>query len=96
MFQTKLVNEKSYKTSIGGIKFILIKLLESNLKAQKLRAKEYLPDNCKNIKEILHYQSLPLIPKVIRTELIRHHHDNLLADHFGFDKTCELISCKYF
>ncbi len=43
---------------------------------------------------MLHHQSLPYIPKIIRSELISRHHDNSLEGHFGVDKTRELIGRK--
>ncbi len=32
----------------------------------------------------------------IREELLKHHHDNLLAKHFDADKISELLNCKYY
>ncbi len=49
-----------------------------------------------DIKQVLHYQSLPYVPKVIRSELISRHHDDPLAGHFGIEKTRELIAKKYY
>ncbi len=45
---------------------------------------------------MLHYQGLPYIPKVIRSELISRHHDDPLAGHFGIEKTRELVARKYY
>ncbi len=45
---------------------------------------------------MLHHQSLPYVPKIVRTELISRHHDDPLAGHFGIDKTQELIAQKYY
>ena len=42
------------------------------------------------------YQGLPYIPEIIRSEVISRHHDDLLAGHFGIDKTRELIGRKYY
>ena len=36
------------------------------------------------------------IPKTIWTELINRHHDNLLAGHFGIEKTYKLLAQKYY
>ncbi len=36
------------------------------------------------------------MPKFVRTELIRRHHDDPLAGHFGIEKTRELIARKYY
>lgn len=35
------------------------------------------------------------MPKIIRTKLISKHHDDLLAGHFGINKSQELIAQKY-
>lgn len=40
---------------------------------------------------VLHHQGLPYVPKIIRTELISRQHDDLLAGHFGIEKTRELV-----
>ncbi len=45
---------------------------------------------------MLHYQSFPYIPKVIRSELISRHHDDSLTGHFGIERTQELIVRKYY
>ncbi len=45
---------------------------------------------------VLHHQGLPYVPKIIRTELISRHHDDLLAGHFGIEKTRELVVWKYY
>ena len=45
-----------------------------------------------NIDGVLHYQGLPYVLEIIRTELISRHHDDPLADHFGIEKTHELIA----
>ena len=49
-----------------------------------------------DIEGVRHYQSLPYVPEIIRTELISRHHDNPLASHFGIKKTRELIARKYY
>ena len=36
------------------------------------------------------------MPEILRTELISKYHDNLLAGHFGINKTRELISWNYY
>ncbi len=45
---------------------------------------------------MLHYQGLPYVPKVIRSELISRHHDDPVVGHFGIEKTRELIARKYY
>ena len=36
------------------------------------------------------------MPKAIRIKLISRHHDNLLAGHFGIEKTYKLLARKYY
>ncbi len=55
-----------------------------------------LPEGWENIEQVFHYQSLPYVPKVIRSELINKYHDDPLAGHFGIEKTRELIARKYY
>ena len=45
---------------------------------------------------MLQYQGLSYVPKIIRSEVISRHHDDLLAEHFGIDKTRELVGRKYY
>ncbi len=61
----------------------------------KLRSKG-LPEGWEDIKQVLHYQGLPYVPKVIRLELISRHYDDSLTGHFGIEKTSKLIARKYY
>ena len=70
----------------------LQELQETDSEAQKLQSKE----GYKEVKGVLHHQSLPFVPKTIWTELISRHHDNLLAGHFDIKKTHKLLAWKYF
>ena len=45
---------------------------------------------------MLHYQGLPYVSEIIRTELISRHHDNPLAGYFGIQKICKLVARKYY
>ena len=45
---------------------------------------------------MLQYQGLPYVPEIIRYKVISYHYDDLLAEHFGIDKTRELIGWKYY
>ncbi len=72
----------------------LPKLQDEDKEAIKLRS-EGLPEGWEDIEQVLHYQGLPYVPKVIRSELISRHHDDPLAGHFGIEKTYELIARKY-
>ena len=58
--------------------------------AQKTKA-EY-SEGWDDIHRVLHHQRLPYVPEIMQTELISRHHDNLLAGHFGIEKTHELIA----
>ncbi len=73
----------------------LLELQDDDKKAKKLRS-EGLPEGWEDIEQVLHYQGLPYVPKVIRSELISRHHDNPLVGHFGIEKTRELIARKYY
>lgn len=63
-----------------------------SVKNQKTRPKRGL----RKIERILSYQGLPYILKIVRTKLINKYHDNSLANHFGIDKTQELIIQEYY
>ena len=45
---------------------------------------------------VLHCKGLLYLPEIIRTEIISKHHDDLLAGHFGIQKTRELVARKYY
>ncbi len=61
----------------------------------KLRL-EGLSEGWEDIEQVLYYQSFPFVLKVIRSELISRHHDDLLTGHFGIEKTHKLIARKYY
>ncbi len=93
--RSKLADEGPYTASIGGMRRKLPELQDDNKEAMKLRSEE-LPEGWEDIEQVLHYQGLPYVPKVIHSELISRHHDNPLAGHFGIEKTCKLIATKYY
>ncbi len=72
----------------------LPELQDDDKEAKKLRLEQVLSEDWKDIKQVLHNQGLPYVPKVIHSELISKHHDNSLADHFGMEKTRELMARK--
>ena len=72
----------------------LQELQETDSKAQELRQQK--ADGYEKIDEILHYQGLPFVPKVIQTELISRYHNDLLAGHFVIEKTGKLLAQKYY
>ena len=57
---------------------------------------EGLQKSLKGIEGVLHHQGLLFILETIQTKLISRHHDDLLAGHFGIQKTRELIAWKYY
>lgn len=73
------------------MKMRLLELHYNNKKIRKLGAKK-LPEDSKNIKEILHYQDFLYVFIIICSELINRYYDNLLADHFRIENTQELIA----
>ncbi len=73
----------------------LPELQDDDKEAMKLRS-EGLLEGWENIEQVLHYHDLLYVPKVIRSELISRHYDNLLAGHFGIEKTRKLIARKYY
>ena len=91
-----MTSEGPYKVSIGGMRLRLQDLQEEDTQAQLVRAEKLGKDGWEDTEGILHYQSLPYVPEILRTELISRHHDDPLAGHFGIEKTRELIARKYF
>ena len=81
---------------VGGMKLRLQELQEKSDSDQKFRAEILRKEGKKDLEGVLHYQGLPYVPELIRTELISQHHDDLLASHFGIEKTRELIARKYY
>ncbi len=73
----------------------LPELQDEDKEAMKLRS-EGLSESWKNIEQVLHYQGLSYVPKVIRSELISRYYDDPLAGHFAIEKTRELIARKYY
>ncbi len=73
----------------------LPELQDDDKETMKLRSEE-LPKGWEDIKQVLHYQGLLYVSKVIYSELISRHHNNPLASHFGIKKTRELIAKKYY
>lgn len=50
----------------------------------------------KDQEEILDHQSLLYMLKIVGYKVISRYHDDPLADHFGIEKTMELVARKYF
>ncbi len=91
----ELADKGPYTASIRGMRMRLPELKDEDKEAMKLRSEGVL-EGWEDIEQVLHYQGLPYVPKVIRSELIIRHYDNPLAGHFGIEKTREVIARKYY
>ncbi len=81
--QSELAAEGPYTASIGGMRMGLPELQNDDKEAIKLRS-EGPPEGWEDIEQVLHYQGLPYVPKVICSELInRHHNDPVLLTNTG-------------
>ena len=67
---------------------------KSDEKAQRIRAKGL--NGYKELDGILYHQGLQFILKVIQTEFINQHHYKSPAEHFGINKTKDLVGRKYY
>lgn len=61
-----------------------------------MRAKSIMKEDKENINEILYFQDLLYISKIIYTKLINWHHNNLLAGYLRIKKTQKLVTQKYY
>ncbi len=73
----------------------LPELQNNDKKLRKLRSKK-LSESWEDIEEVLYYQNLLYVLRVICFELISRYHNNLLANHIGIKKRQELIAGKYY
>ena len=94
-FQAELGAEGLYRVSIGAIRLRLSELQELDMEAWKIGV-EGLKNDYEEVDGVLHHQGLPFIPEVIQTELINRHHDDLLGENFGINKTKDLVDRKYY
>ena len=69
---------------------------ETDEEAKFHRGSADLPEGWEDVEEVLQYQRLPYIPEVIRSEVISCHHNDPVIEHFGIDKTRELVGRKYY
>ena len=67
---------------------------QDNNKEAKMLKLERLPKGWKDIKQVLNFQGLPYILKVICSELINRHYNNPLVGHFGHKKDLKADSQK--
>lgn len=75
------------------MKVRLQKLQKTDAKAQKLR--QYLK-GYKKIDKVFYPQGLLFVLEAMTIAIISFHHDNRLISHFSIEKTCELVTCKYY
>lgn len=75
----------------SNIKLRFPKLQQEVQQAQKVKKGLESKKCWRDINEILHYKSLPYIPKVIQTELISKCYNDLLARRFEIKKIQELV-----
>ena len=73
----------------------LPELQKLDKKVQTIRVKG-LKDRYNKVNEVLHYQGLPFVSKIIQTKLISQQYNNHLAVYFDVNKTRELIGWKYY
>ena len=69
---------------------------EKNEEAKHLRGSTGFLEDWEEIEGVLQYQELRYVPENIRSEVISRHHNDLLAGHFGIDKTKEVVGRKYY
>ena len=76
----------------------LAELQKSDAEARKIRTEELKEglDEYVDFDEVLHHQKLPFVPEIIQIELISRHHNDLLAGHFGINKTREFNDQIYY
>ena len=72
------------------------KLQENDKEAKLFRGSAGLLEDWKNVERVFQYRGLLYVLEIIHSEVISCHHNNLLIEHFGIDKTKELISRKYY
>ena len=73
----------------------LQELQETDSSAQEIRAIQ-LQKDWEEVDERLYHQELPYIPKIVCSELISRHQNDLFASHFGVNKIKKLIGQKYY
>ena len=71
-------------------------LQENDKEAKLFRNSAGLPEGWEDVEGVLQFQGLPYVPEIICSKVINCHHDDLLAGHFGIDKTRELVGQKYY
>ena len=82
--------------SVRGMRLQLAELQENNKEAKLLKGSAKLSESWKDVEGVLQYQKLSYVPAIICSEVISYHHNDLLAGHFGINKTSELVGRKYY
>ncbi len=92
----ELAKERPYQqASIGGLRLWLPELQAEDQEALGIR-EQGLKDGWEDIEGVLHREGFLYLPEIIRTEIIRRHHDDPLVGHFGIQKTWGLVAWKYY
>ena len=92
----ELASEGAYQASVGSFCLRLPEIYAEDQLARRIRDQGLKDGWEKDVDRVLHHQRLPYVPEVIRTELLSRHHNDLLAGHFGINKTRDLIARKYY
>ena len=92
--QSNIAQDSPY-VNIGGMNLRFPKLQDNNKKAKALKAGG-LSEGWKEVEGVFQYRGLPYIPEIIHYKVISYYHNDLLAKHFGIDKTRELVGQKYY
>ena len=100
-------NETAYSECADFFLLLVHSVQEMNVFVQEWKALIMKSKHCHNteffiwtvnFKKMLHHQERLYISsdEAIRAELLKHHHDNVLAEHFDIEWIQELLSCKYY
>ena len=73
----------------------LPELQDNDEEAKVLRAGGF-PEGWEEVEGVFQYRGLLYVPEIIRSEVISRHYNDPLAEHFGIDKTRELVGRKYY
>lgn len=95
IFRGELHEDNPYIISIGVIQLRLLELQDHITKTRDLQSKDLLEDQ-KDKEDILYYQDILYILKIIQSKFISRHHNDLLAGYFGIEKSRDLVTRKYF
>lgn len=77
-------------TSIGAMRLRLPELQDDNMEVRDLQSKDLL-EGQKDIKDLFHYEGLPYVLKIIRSELINCYYNDPLTGYFETQMNQELI-----